>query len=99
MLYYIENMLKNEWNATQKIPEIIILRNMIYAELNDFVWICNLLMLRIIIEDNLNEAQERLKGMAYLIEHAYGPEFITSNIHLAFHISNCYCDYNSIYSF
>src|SRR4051794_34520206 len=40
--------------------------------LGHFVRACNLLVLRIITEDNLNEAQERLKDMAYLIENAYG---------------------------
>ena len=43
--------------------------------------------------------KKRLKDMAYLIEHEYGPEFITSNIHLAFHISDCYHNYGPIYSF
>ena len=64
-----------------------------------FVQTCNLLVSRIITEDDLNEAQKRLKDMAYLIEHAYGPEFITSNIHLAFHIFNCCHNYSPIYSF
>ena len=64
-----------------------------------FVRAYNLLVSRIITEDNLNEAQERLNDMAYLIEYAYGPEFITSNIHLAFHISDCCHDYSPIYSF
>ena len=42
---------------------------------------CNLLAAKFIIKDDLKEAQERLKDMAYLIENTYGPEFITSNIH------------------
>src|SRR5256885_883212 len=67
--------------------------------LGHFVQTCNLLVLRIITEDDLNEAQERLKYMAYLIEHAYGLEFIISNIHLAFYISDCYHNYDPIYSF
>src|SRR4051794_30597150 len=67
--------------------------------LGHFVWTCNLLMLRIITEDDLNEAQERLKDMTYLIEYTYDPEFITSNIHLAFHIPNYCYDYSPIYSF
>ena len=33
------------------------------------------------------------------IEHTYGPEFITSNIHLAFHIPDCCRDYGPMYSF
>ena len=67
--------------------------------LGHFVWTCNLLVTRIITKDDLKETQKRLKDMAYLIEHVYGPEFITSNIHLALHISDCCCDYGPIYSF
>jgi Domain of unknown function (DUF4218) len=67
--------------------------------LGHFVRACNLLVARIITEDDLKEAQERLKDMAYLIEHEYGPEFITSNIHLALHIPDCCRDYGPIYSF
>ena len=67
--------------------------------LGHFVRACNLLVARFVIEDDLKEAQERLKDMAYLIERVYDPEFITSNIHLAFHIPDCYRDYGSIYSF
>ncbi|PKC56268.1 hypothetical protein RhiirA1_474243 [Rhizophagus irregularis] len=64
-----------------------------------FVWACNLLVTRIITENHLKEAQERLKDMAYLIENTYGPEYITSNIHFALHISDCCRDYGPIYSF
>ena len=67
--------------------------------LGHFVRACNLLVARIITEDDLKEAQERLKEMAYLIERVYGPEFITSNIHLALHIPDCCRDYGLIYSF
>ncbi|PKC12124.1 hypothetical protein RhiirA5_286860 [Rhizophagus irregularis] len=64
-----------------------------------FVRACNLLIARFITEDDLKEAQERLKDMAYLIENTYGPEFVTSNIHLALHIPNCCRDYSPIYSY
>jgi hypothetical protein len=37
--------------------------------------------------------------MVHLIKSIYGPEFITSNIHLALYIVDCYYDYGSIYSF
>ena len=47
----------------------------------------------------MKEAQERLRDMAYLIENVYGPEFITSNIHLALHIPDCCRDYGPMYSF
>ena len=48
--------------------------------LGHFVRACNLLVSRIITEDDLNEAQERLKDMAYLIENAYGR--ILNNIYI-----------------
>jgi hypothetical protein len=67
--------------------------------LSHFVRACNLLVTRIITKDNLKEVQEKLEEMAYLIESTYKPEFITNNIHLAFHIVDCCCDYDSIYSF
>ncbi|GET67022.1 hypothetical protein RIR_jg25870.t3 [Rhizophagus irregularis DAOM 181602=DAOM 197198] len=67
--------------------------------LGHFVRACNLLVARFITDDDLKEAQERLKDMAYLIEYTYGPEFITSNIHLALHIPDCCRDYGPIYSF
>ncbi|GBC48616.2 hypothetical protein RIR_v02004224500 [Rhizophagus irregularis DAOM 181602=DAOM 197198] len=67
--------------------------------LGHFVRACNLLVARFITEDDLREAQERLKDMAHLIERTYEPEFITSNIHLALHIPDCCRDYGSIYSF
>ncbi|CAG8732126.1 491_t:CDS:2, partial [Racocetra fulgida] len=61
-----------------------------------FVRACNLLVSRIINENELKEAYERLKDMACIIESTYGPEFITSNIHLALHISDCCQDYGSL---
>ncbi|CAB4481191.1 unnamed protein product [Rhizophagus irregularis] len=64
--------------------------------LGHFVRACNFLVARFITEDDLREAQERL---AHLIERTYGPEFITSNIHLALHIPDCCHDYGFIYSF
>src|SRR6266542_2278297 len=64
-----------------------------------FVRACNLLVTRIITKDDLKEAQERLEDIAHLIENTYGPEFITSNIHLALHIADCCSDYGPVYSF
>ena len=64
-----------------------------------FVRACNLLVTRLVTEDDLKEAEERLKDMTYLIESVYGPEFIMSNIHLALHIPDCCHDYGPIYSF
>jgi hypothetical protein len=67
--------------------------------LGHFVRACNLLVSRIVNEDELKEAYERLKDMACIIESTYGPEFITSNIHLALHIPDCCRDYGPINNF
>jgi hypothetical protein len=67
--------------------------------LGHFVWVCNILVARLLTEDDLKEAQERLQDMAYLIEYVYGAELITSNIHLALHIPDCCRDYGPVYSF
>jgi hypothetical protein len=57
------------------------------------------LVARFVTEDDLQEAQERLRDMSINIERTYGPEFITSNIHLSMHIPECIRDYGSVYSF
>ena len=67
--------------------------------LGHFVRACNLLVARFVTEDDLQEAQERLRGMSINIERTYGPEFITSNIHLSMNIPECIQDYGSVYSF
>ena len=67
--------------------------------LGHFVRACNLLVARFVTEDDLQEAQERLRDMSIKIERTYGPEFITSNIHLSMHIPECIRDYGSVYSF
>ena len=51
-----------------------------------FVWVYNLLVARFVIEDDLQEAEKKLKDMLIIIKRTYGPEFITSNIHLSMHI-------------
>jgi hypothetical protein len=67
--------------------------------LGHFVRACNLLVARFVTEDDLREAQERLRDMSINIERTYGPEYITSNIHLSLHIPECIRDYGSVYSF
>ncbi|RHZ46462.1 hypothetical protein Glove_621g28 [Diversispora epigaea] len=67
--------------------------------LGHFVQACNLLVARFVIEDDLQEVQERLRNMSINIKRTYGPEFITSNIHLSMHIPECIRDYGSVYSF
>ena len=97
------NLTADQWKTFIMIYSTTVLWDMLDDNdrkiLGHFVRTCNLLVTRIITEDDLKEAQERLKDMAYLIEHAYGSEFITSNIHLAFHISDCCCNYSPIYNF
>ena len=97
------NLTADQWKTFIMIYSTTVLWDMLDDNdrkiLGHFVRACNLLVARIITEDDLKEAQERLKDMAYLIECVYGPEFITSNIHLALHIPDCCRDYGPIYSF
>ncbi|GBC14972.2 hypothetical protein GLOIN_2v1474510 [Rhizophagus irregularis DAOM 181602=DAOM 197198] len=92
------NLTADQWKTFIMIYSTTILWDMLDDNdrkiLGHFVRACNLLVARFITEDDLKEAQEKLKDMAYLIENTYGPEFITSNIHLALHIPDCCCDYD-----
>jgi hypothetical protein len=96
------NLTADQWKTFIMIHSTTILWDMLDNNdrkiLGHFVRACNLLVTRFITEDNLKEAQERLRDMAYLIENTYGPEFITSNIHLALYIPDCCCNYSPIYS-
>ncbi|RHZ49873.1 hypothetical protein Glove_510g4 [Diversispora epigaea] len=47
--------------------------------LEHFVWACNLLVARFVTEDDLQEAQKRLRDMSVNIERTYGSEFIISS--------------------
>ena len=67
--------------------------------LANFVRACFLLVSRIIDRNSLNEAHNRLLSVAKLIEKHYGPEFITPNIHLSLHLTECCLDYGPLYSF
>ncbi|CAI2197953.1 3695_t:CDS:1, partial [Funneliformis geosporum] len=60
---------------------------------------CSLLVCRIIDNNILTEAYARLLQVALLVEENYGPEFITPNIYLLLHITECCCDYVPLYSF
>ncbi|GET61562.1 hypothetical protein GLOIN_2v1849215 [Rhizophagus irregularis DAOM 181602=DAOM 197198] len=97
------NLTADQWKTFIMIYSTSILWDMLDDNdrkiLGHFVRACNLLVARFITDDDLKEAQERLKDMAYLIEYTYGPEFITSNIHLTLHIPDCCRDYDPIYSF
>jgi len=50
--------------------------------LANFVRACTLLIYRIIDNNMLNEAHDRLLKVGQLIEEHYGQQLITSNIHL-----------------
>ena len=97
------NLTADQWKTFIMIYSTNILWDMLDNSdrkiLGHFVRACNLLAARFITEDDLKEAQERLNDMAHLIENTYGPEFITSNIHLALHIPDCCRDYGPIYSY
>jgi hypothetical protein len=97
------NLTADQWKTFIMIYSTSILWDMLDDNdrkiLGHFVRACNLLVARFITDDDLKEAQERLKDMAHLIENTYGPEFITSNIHLALHIPDCCRDYGPIYTF
>jgi len=97
------NLTADQWKTFIMIYSTNVLWDMLdYNDrkiLGHFVRACNLLTARFITEDDLKEAQERLKDMVNLIENTYGPEFITSNMHLALHIPDCCRDYGPIYSY
>jgi len=97
------NLTADQWKTFIMIYSTTILWDMLDENdrkiLEHFVRACNLLVTRFITENDLKKAQERLKDMACIIENVYGPEFITSNIHLALHIPDCCRDYGPIYSF
>ena len=90
------NLTADQWKTFIMIYSTTVLWDMLDDNdrkiLGHFVRACNLLVTRIITEDDLKEAQERLKDMAYLIKYVYSSEFITSNIHLTLHIPDCYHD-------
>ena len=67
--------------------------------LANFVRACFLLVSRIIDRNSLNEAHNRLLTVAKLIEEHYGSEYITPNIHLSLHLTECCHDYGPLYSF
>ncbi|GBB97394.1 hypothetical protein RclHR1_29870002 [Rhizophagus clarus] len=97
------NLTADQWKTFIMIYSTNILWDMLDNNdrkiLGHFVQTCNLLVARFITENDLKEAQERLKDMTCVIENTYGLEFITSNIHLALHISDCCRDYSPIYSY
>ena len=67
--------------------------------LANFVRACFLLTCRIIDNDVLSEAHNRLLQVALLVEEHYGQEMITPNIHLFLHIAKYCRDYGPLYSF
>ena len=67
--------------------------------LGNFVRACSLLVCRIINNNMITEAHERLLKVAMLIEEHYGAEKITPNLHLCLHIKESCQDYDLLYSF
>lgn len=67
--------------------------------LGNFVRACSLLVCRIIDNNMITEAHNRLLKVAMLIEEHYGPEKITLNLHLCLHIKECCQDYGPLYSY
>ena len=93
----------NQWKTFIMLYAITVLWDMLDNDdrkiLGYFVCACNLLIARFVNDEDLNEAQERLWDMTKIIEKTYGPEYITSNIHLSMHIPQCIRDYGSVYNF
>ena len=67
--------------------------------LTNFVKICQILVCRIIRQDSLNEAHERLITVIKLIEQKYGENKIMPNLHLSLHLRKCAHDYGLLYVF
>jgi hypothetical protein len=65
----------------------------------NFVRACSLLVFRIIDNNMVTEAHDRLLKVAKLIEEHYGPEKVTPNLYLCLHIKECCQDYGPLYSF
>ncbi|CAI2196601.1 8540_t:CDS:1, partial [Funneliformis geosporum] len=55
---------------------------------------CSLLVYRKIDNNILTEAHVQLLQVALLVEENYRSEFITPNIHLSLHITECCHDYD-----
>jgi hypothetical protein len=93
----------DQWKTFILIYAIPLLWNLLNESdqkiLGNFVRACSLLVCRIIDNDMLNEAHERLLKVAILIEENYGPQMISPNIHLSLHIADCCKDYGPLYSF
>jgi hypothetical protein len=64
--------------------------------LANFVRAYFLLVSRIIDRNSLNEAHSRLLTVAKLIEEHYGSEYITPNIHLSLHLTECCHNYGPL---
>ena len=67
--------------------------------LGNFVRACTLLVCRIIDNEILSEAHDRLLKVGKLIEEHYGQRLITPNIHLSLHLTECCQDYGPLYAF
>jgi len=64
-----------------------------------FVRICLISISRIVEENLIFEAYQRLKDIVELIENNYGRDKITPNLHLFLHLYECSIDYGLLYAF
>ena len=64
-----------------------------------FVRICNIFVQRILEVRFFEEISNRMIKIVKLIEHKYGRELITSNLHLSLHLISCSSDFGPLYAF
>src|SRR5277367_5712880 len=80
----------DQWKTFIMIYAILIMWDLLgegnWQILTNFVKACFLLTTHIVDNNTLDEAYSRLLMIAHLVEENYGPEMITSNIHLSLHL-------------
>ena len=67
--------------------------------LHHFVRICSIFASRILEIDAAEESHRRLIEIVKLVERYYGRDFITPNLHLSLHLSECTHDFGPLYAF
>ena len=64
-----------------------------------YVRICSILVNRILVVDQMDEAHQKLIEIVKLIEQHYGRDKITPNLHLSLHLCECSYDFGPLYTF
>ena len=64
-----------------------------------YVRICSILVNRILVVDQMDEAHQKLIEIVKLIEQHYGRDKITPNLHLLLHLCECSYDFGPLYAF